>query len=89
MASVWHKVLLWMIFWDVTLRNKKSGGNIFESPTKHLRQHVHTLFLDNKLPVMCKASKSMQAHLSMSAKRLPGHAEKMLEGHKVAQNIYS
>ena len=54
MASVWHKVLLWMIFWDVTpasamFHNKKSGDNIFESPTKRLRQHVHTLFLDNKL----------------------------------------
>ena len=41
-------------FLDVTpasamFHNKKSGDNIFESPTKRLRQHVHTLFLDNKL----------------------------------------
>ena len=34
---------------DAMFHNKKSGDNIFESPTKRLRQHVHTLFLDSKL----------------------------------------
>ena len=84
MASVWHKVLLWMIFWDVTpasamFHNKKSGDNIVESPTKRLRQHVHTLFVDNKLSGQETqllenqiGACHVQGFKEHTAKRLPG-----------------